>query len=122
MLSSHYWQTDVSRRDLEAVECHAAGVSGTARGRVAGAGAIMSLLVDGCSGHSAALKRVVDALVVVLVVDVRAAVLCRRRRRAVRRTSRRPHRSRLLRLGERPARVHVTRLLHTRATPGHERI
>jgi len=88
MLSSHYWQTDVSRRDLEAVECHAAGVSGTVRGRVAGAGAIMSLLVDGCSGHSTALKRVVDALVVVLVVDVRAAVLCRRRRRrAVRRTS-----------------------------------
>ena len=103
---------NVSSWNLKAIKCHAASVS-SACGRVAGAGAVKSRVVS-CSSHSrrdTSLKRIVNALVIILIVDVCTAVL--RRGRGVRSTGGWTNRSRLLRLGHWPSRVHVTRMLHT---------
>jgi len=115
------WQINVDSWNLEAVDSDAARVRSR---RVAGAGTVQPRVVNrgSCSrtphvaaaaaaAAAACLKRIVNALVVVLVVDVRAAV--RRRSVAVRSTSGRAHRSRLLRLGHRPPRIHMPRLLYT---------
>ena len=102
----------VSSWNLEAIKRHAASVS-SACGRVAGAGTVKSRVVS-CSSHSCrdtSLKCIVNALVIILIVDICTAVL--RRGRGVRSNGGWTNRSRLLRLGHWPSRVHVTRMLYT---------